>query len=272
VTVLRLPRLGAAEVAALAAACRGGRPIPPARSEGLPFVVEELVAGDGVPSTLAELVAGRLAALSSEQREVLGAAAVVGAELDWRLLAPMTGVAEPVVLAALRAAVDIGLLVTGKQLGWSHALTRDAVLATLLPPERAVLARRAAHVLAPRAGPDDELRAVELFGEAGELDAAAELLLRLARRDTARGALRSAEQLLARAVGAGARAAEVTAERVAVLTLIGRADDAITLGGAALDALAGDQHAELCLRLARAAGCWALDGGPGLRRAVWSPK
>lgn len=171
VTALQLPRLGAAEVAALAAACRGGRPIPPedarrllARSEGLPFVVEELVAGDGVPPTLAELVAGRLAALSSEQREVLGAAAVLGAELDWRLLAPTTGASEPAVLAALRAAVDVGLLATGKQLGWSHALTRDAVLATLLPPERAVLARRAAQVLAERAGPDDEPRAAQLFG------------------------------------------------------------------------------------------------------------
>lgn len=38
-----------------------------------------------------------------------------------------------------------------------------------------------------------------------------------------------------------------------MLTLIGRAGDAIALDGAALDALAGDQHAELCLRLARAA-------------------
>ena len=35
--------------------------------------------------------------------------------------------------------------------------------------------------------------------------------------------------------------------------MLGRADDAIAVGGAARDALAGDQHAELCLRLARAA-------------------
>lgn len=42
----------------------------------------------------------------------------------------------------------------------------------------------------------------------------------------------------------------MTAQRVAML---GRADDAIAVGGAARDALAGDQHAELCLRLARAA-------------------
>ncbi|MCA1710054.1 MAG: hypothetical protein LC808_44925, partial [Actinobacteria bacterium] len=52
----------------------------------------------------------------------------------------------------------------------------------------------------------------------------------------------------------------MTAKRVAVFTLIGRADHAIAVGGAALDALAGGQHAELCLRLARTAvvaGRWA---------------
>jgi DNA-binding CsgD family transcriptional regulator len=40
---------------------------------------------------------------------------------------------------------------------------------------------------------------------------------------------------------------------VSVLTLAGRADEALALGDARLDALTGDAHAELCLRLARAA-------------------
>ena len=93
----------------------------------------------------------------------------------------------------------------GPVLRWPHALTRDAVLATLLPPERAALAGRAARVLAERAGPDDEPRAAELFVEAGETDAAVTLLLRLARRDAARGALRSAEHLLAAAAEAASR-------------------------------------------------------------------
>ena len=151
----------------------------------------------------------------------------------------------------------------GPVLRWPHALTRDAVLATLLPPERAALAGRVARVLAERAGPDDEPRAAELFVEAGETDAAVTLLLRLARRDATRGALRSAEHLLAEAAraGSGTRlAAAVAAERVTVLTLVGRAADALALGDAELDGLRGDAHADLCLQLARTAitaGAWA---------------
>ena len=232
----------------------------------MPFAVEELLAapGSAVPPTLAALVAGRLAALPESAQEILHAAAVCGPELDWRLLAPTTGASEQEVLRALRAAVGQALLVAdGPTLRWPHALTRDAVLAVLLPPERAALAGRVARVLADRAGPDDELRAAELFVESGETDAAVTLLLQLARRDAGRGALRSAEHLLATAADAarGSRLAHaVTAERVTVLTLVGRAADALALGSAELDTVRGDAHADLCLQLARTAitaGAWA---------------
>jgi DNA-binding CsgD family transcriptional regulator len=269
---LRPARLTGPEVAALAAACRGGRPVPDEearrlldRSDGLPFAVEELVAAPGttVPPTLATLVADRLAALPEPAREVLHAAAVLGPELDWRLLAPVTGGTEPEVLRALRAAAAQALLVAdGRALRWPHALTREAVLDVLLPPERAALAAHAARVLGARAGPDDELRAAELFVEAGEPDSAARLLLRLARHDASRGALRSAEQHLAAAAATcpGAElAAAVAVERVAVLTQVGRAGDALALGTEHLGRLRGDAHAEMCLQLARtaiAAGDW----------------
>ena len=267
---VRLGRLDARDVAALAAACRGGHPLPDGealrlreRSDGLPFAVEELLAAPGatVPPTLGALVAGRLAALDDAARAVLHAAAVLGPELDWRLLGPVTGTAEPGVLRALRDAAGQALLVAdGAALRWPHALTRDAVLAQLLPPERAALAGVAARVLAARAGPDDEPRAAELHVEAGEPDAAARLLLRLARRDTARGALRSAEQHLAAAAAARPGDATVAVERVAVLTQIGQAGAALALGAAHLAALHGDAHAEMCLQLARTAvtgGEWA---------------
>ena len=270
---LHLARLGKRDVAALAAACRGGRPVPDdeaqrllLRSDGLPFAVEELLAAPGstVPPTLAALVADRLASLPGPVQSILHTAAVLGPELDWRVLAPAAGTSEGEVLRALRAAVGQALLVTdGLALRWPHALTRDAVLATLLPPERAALAGAVARVLAERAGPDDEPRAAELFAEAGETDASVALLLHLARRDAARGALRSAEHLLAAAAqtGPGPRlAGAVTAERVSVLTLVGRAAEALTLGDAELDRLRGDAHADLCLQLARTAitaGAWA---------------
>jgi DNA-binding CsgD family transcriptional regulator len=267
---VRLSRLDEQDVAALAAACRGGRPLPDdearrlrERSDGLPFAVEELLAVPDatVPPTLTALVADRLAALDEPARAVLHAAAVLGPELDWRLLAPVTGTTEDGVLRALRAAAGQALLVAdGVTLAWPHALTRDAVLAQLLPPERAALAGRAARVLAARAGPDDEPRAAELHVDAGEPGAAVHLLLRLARRDAARGALRTAEQHLAAATAADPGNTTVAVERVAVLTQVGRAGAALALGAAHLDASHGDAHAELCLQLARTAvtgGHWA---------------
>ena len=192
------------------------------RSDGLPFAVEELLAAPGatVPPTLAALVADRLgrARRPRPRRAARRRRARPGA----RLAAPRPRDRHP---PSPRCCVRCGprpgrrcSWPTASALRWPHALTRDAVLAALLPPERAALAGRAARVLAARAGPDDEPRAAELFVEAGEPDAAVALLLRLARRDAARGALRSAEQLLATAAAAAAGtavAATVAAERVA---------------------------------------------------------
>jgi DNA-binding CsgD family transcriptional regulator len=267
ITPITLGRLDTAEVAALAAACRDGRPLPPAqlrevvaRSDGLAFIVEELLADDvaaaPVPPTLAGLVAGRLAALPSERRPVLLAAAILGEDQDWRLLGSVSGVDEPTVLTALRAATDVGLLMaTDGRLHWRHALTRDAVLATLLPPERAALAARAAHALDERGEPADRADAARLFVEAGEQRRAAEILLELAASDIGLGALRSASELLERAAATGRLAGKVSIERVRVLTLLGRPIEAVEVGEAALAAgtVRGDEHAELCLRLARAA-------------------
>jgi DNA-binding CsgD family transcriptional regulator len=266
ITTVHLRRLPEPDVAALAAACRGGRPLPPeavrdlyTRSDGLPFLVEELLAAPGrdVPPTLAALVAARLDTLDGPGRTVLHAAAVLGPDPDWRLLAPVSDVPDADVVRALRRAVDVGLVVRADAgaLRWPHALARDAALATLLPPERAALATRAAQVLAERAGPDDELRAAELFAEAGRPRDAARVLLQLARRAAGRGALHSADGLLTRAAEAPGSGldAEIVRERVSVLTLMGRADEALALGDAQLDTLTGDAHAELCLRLARTA-------------------
>jgi DNA-binding CsgD family transcriptional regulator/tetratricopeptide (TPR) repeat protein len=170
---------------------------------------------------------------------------------------------EPVVSAGLRAAADAGLLVVRDgELRWRHALTCEAVAATALPPERAAVARRAADALLARRGPDDDVRAAALLAGAGEDGRATTLLLRAARRDLARGALRSAEALLDQVPAT--YAAEAAGDRVVLLTRIGRAADALEAGERALGTATGDTHAELCLLLARAAvraGQWkrALD-------------
>lgn len=271
VTTLGLTRLDLAAVGALAAACRGGEPVPEpelhqlvARSEGLPLLVEELLDTDGqpsqVPPTLAGLVAGRLAALSHTQRPVLDAAAVLGGDPDWRLLGAVTGVADATVLDALRIATEAGLLTAENgALRWRHALTREAVLAMLIPPERAELAARAACALDERGEPDDHTAAAELCLVAGQPQRATEKFLELARHDAARGALRSAEDLLATAAGTGRLTGAVAAERVQVLRMRGQIAEALEVGAAALrsQGVVGQEHAELCLRLAHA----AVDGG-----------
>ena len=114
------------------------------RADGLPLLLEELspsTAGEPVPPTFAGLVESRLATLSGSHRRVVTAAAVLGMTPEWSLLGEVTGATEDDVLAALRAADAAHLLDTRDvTLGWRHALTRDAVLATVLPPERAALA------------------------------------------------------------------------------------------------------------------------------------
>jgi hypothetical protein len=116
VSLLQLRRLTTDEVSTVAAGCLGGLPVPAAlvdalvpRADGLPFLVEELLAAmvqagelqktpEGwtldrsfsvaVPVTFAETVRRRIAAAPGI-RGLLGAAAVLGRSFDWRLLPDM---------------------------------------------------------------------------------------------------------------------------------------------------------------------------------------
>jgi len=138
--VLRPQRLTAAETAALAAAHAADLPadrleLVVAAADGLPLLVEELVRQGcpGVPPTFAALVEQRLADLDDDAAVVLRAAAVLGVDPPWTLLPQVADRPEPVVSAGLRAAVDAGLLVAaGGELRWRHALTCDAVAATVM--------------------------------------------------------------------------------------------------------------------------------------------
>ena len=82
--------------------------------------------------------------MSAESRQVIGAAAVLGRRFDWALLGPVTGAAADAVIAALREGVGLQLIAAERDsFRFRHALTHEAVLASLLPPERALLAGRA---------------------------------------------------------------------------------------------------------------------------------
>ena len=205
---LPLPRLTAAEIATLARERTTGLSADAVDAivracDGLPLLAEELAeAMDGAPDetsvavtaspTLAELTRQRMDTLPAAVREVLNLAAMLG-ELDWQVLAAVGSWDEHELAPALRAAVDAALLVSDPAaaggLRWRHALTRDAVLTQLLPPERAALAHRAAVALDRGAIDVDRLpKAAELYAQCGRITDAAALLLRAARAAADAGA------------------------------------------------------------------------------------
>jgi DNA-binding CsgD family transcriptional regulator len=265
VEVVRLRRLPAADVVALAEACAGGPLAAAVRqrvlesADGLPILVEELIDLIGappsgtpaLPPTLAALVTDRVAALPPEARRVVAAAAVMPGEPSVDVLGELLGIPPDRTVDALRAAHP-HLLTAGPdgRSRWRHALTRDAVLADVAPPERTHLARRGAGLLLARG---DDAGAATLLDRTGDRAGLTGVLLRMADRDAAAGALRTAADLLDRAAATGERTAEVAAARVRVRTAAGRSADALAGGLAALGHASGDAHAELCLALADAA-------------------
>lgn len=278
---LALSRMSTGEAAELLDACAGGVPLPArlrqhvlARAEGLPFLVEELLAGlldsgavmrtadawtvrrdltASVPASFAAVVQQRLTSLDADARAVVQAAAVLGDHADWRILRAVTGQTEPVVLDALRVAVDRALLTHDHalpdQVRFVHALTRDVVLERLLPPERRELARRAAPLVEDGG---DLVLAATLHEQAGERAHAARLLLTAGKR--AGGAVGTREELLRWAAALAPDDDEVALALVEVLALAGRAADARQAGDPLLARLPGDDERRLtvALTLARA--------------------
>ncbi len=174
-------------------------------SDGLPFLVEEVVAslleagaleGDdagrmhvrgrlepAVPPSFAAVVADRLATLREPAAvEVLRAAAVLGEQFDWSLLRATCECDDAHVLAALREAAAMQLVMEDRQarnFRFRHALTRAAVLESMLLPERAAIASRALTALEaePVLEPGRLELAAELAEAAGDRNRAGELLL-----------------------------------------------------------------------------------------------
>ena len=137
---LPLGRLSEREVAEMIAACSpGGDAEEHSRvrraSEGVPLFVEELLASPGIPETISDTVRGRLAEFPDHERAVLEAAAVMGRHFDWEILPAASGQPAEVVSRALARAVDRVLVTAdGAAFQFRHALTREAVLMSTLPP------------------------------------------------------------------------------------------------------------------------------------------
>jgi ATP/maltotriose-dependent transcriptional regulator MalT len=270
---MRLGRLDPAEVEEMMRATLGRGDVPldlveaiTRRAEGVPFFVEELISSyitagedmDGLrtlPATYRELVAERLHKLDLGDRRLLTAAAVLGRIFDWTLLAPISSLGEEEVLAALRRGVTANLIGPARladqtSFAFRHALTREAILAELLPPELAELSRRAADAI--------EAAHPELFGEwceavaemrehAGQPAEAARHFSELGRRALMRGALATAEVILRRARRlAGADDVQVLGvEHVLLETLVqaGKAEEILEIGDRLLQKRGGPARA-----------------------------
>ena len=156
VTHLHLDRLSALEVGSFLAGVYGREPsyrvidALHARTGGNPYFLEELLAAAGqddpdellsqeLPWSLAELVRTQLDDLSTEQRCVLEAAAVLGVtRVDFDVLAAVSGNTERELIPILRDLVDRGLLIESETdvFSFRHALAREAIESDLLGRER----------------------------------------------------------------------------------------------------------------------------------------
>ena len=229
-TVVAVEPLGDDLVSDMVAACLGGPPptdveaLLRTHADGLPFLVEELLAAlvdssalartdegwklrrapePAVPLTFVQTVRQRLDGLDRDDRRVLAAAAVLGRNFDWSLLPAVTGLNQHRVVETLKAAVTAQLVaeVAGphSQFRFRHALTRQAVLDSLLSAERQLTARAAlaaVHELQPDLPGEWCHLAADLARQAGDQRRSAEMLLELGRRSLDKGALATGVQVL----------------------------------------------------------------------------
>jgi DNA-binding CsgD family transcriptional regulator len=142
VTALRLGPLGAGEMSDYLVALGGtdAKVISDVidRAEGNPFYAEELLAAEGLPYGLANLLLARVEKLSDPAQQVLRAAAVAGRRIDHHLLQKVSGLDDAELEEAMREIVSRGLLLPDGDYGYAfrHALLQEAVYTDLLPGER----------------------------------------------------------------------------------------------------------------------------------------
>jgi DNA-binding CsgD family transcriptional regulator/tetratricopeptide (TPR) repeat protein len=230
-------------------------------ADGVPFLVEEVLASPGVPASFAETVRARLAEFSPEERRVLEAAALLGRGFDWQLLAAAAAVPDRTVTESLERAVTTQLVtVDGEVFRFRHALTREAVIDGQLPPRRRELAAAAlAAVDAAHPVLDGPWRdvAADLAARAGDTARAGALLTASGEAALDRGALATAAATLRRAAELLTDpAARASAEGLLVgcLALAGNADEALRLGERLIaDSTITASAADLHIQLARAA-------------------
>ncbi len=164
VSRVELVRLSKAEVRNQVVAILGTEPDDDAfdsvyaRSEGVPFFVEELVGfdctGEGeLPWTLRELLLARYERLSDESQHLVRLISAGGVRVDHDLLsAVFPGDPEQLDNAAREAVLANILVADERSYAFRHALVREAIHADLLPGERTRFHTRFAQALEAVAG------------------------------------------------------------------------------------------------------------------------
>jgi class 3 adenylate cyclase/tetratricopeptide (TPR) repeat protein len=173
------------------------------RCDGVPFYVEEVVAGlsqTGVPETLYEPLFARLRT-SPHVVPVIEAASVIGRELDRDLLCSVVDVSDEAVDKAIGDLEDARVLEPWGQDTWRfrHELLRE-VAAELAPPTvRRKLNARVADALTSAGDPEWRVVAIH-YERAGRFDDAAAAYRRAATEARRRGALSEARTCLGQAL------------------------------------------------------------------------
>jgi ATP/maltotriose-dependent transcriptional regulator MalT len=139
-------------------------------TEGNPFFVEEILKSlpevgrrlpetgrldeRRVPRSIQDLVQRRVERLPEKTRQILSLAAVIGERFDFGLLREVAAEDEPSLLQALKALIATQLLFeeSADQFVFRHALTREAVYASIMQRERRAMHQTIGETLERSAG------------------------------------------------------------------------------------------------------------------------
>ncbi|MDQ3412058.1 MAG: AAA family ATPase, partial [Chloroflexota bacterium] len=110
-----------------------------------------------MPPLLRQVIDNRVSRVGEDLREPLAIAAVIGQVIPLDLWQERTGLDHDALLAIAERAVDAHLLEAapdGTRVRFVHALTREALYESVLPPRRRVWHRQVGEALASRPAPD----------------------------------------------------------------------------------------------------------------------
>jgi hypothetical protein len=172
-----------------------------ARTGGNPFFVNETIesGATGVPATVRDAVLARAARLSPEGRAVLDAAAIIGATIDPRLLGTVIG--GPIA-DAVEECLAVGMLRPADEaIAFRHAISRDAILASMSAPRQRALHQRVLEAMQQEPHSERDLARLAYHAEgAGDAAATVTFAGAAARQAAAFGSHREAAAQYARAV------------------------------------------------------------------------